>query len=519
MVYIRCKVIYRFASESLSVIFSDTFCLNGTVNGSAAQNNRGFVCSRWVDTSVIYKRNVITDLECDKVDSKKVIYRLLTILLLSILLVKPIAQKYYYNKYSIFLSGTLMFCILFFMSYFLFHHITSIRLERNNLKKNVGIIAQLIVFYSFFTLFMFWGVFGVLSGLVSNDTLDNNPEYAAYIIPTLSGSMLFLYRVLGMFENDKYIQIHQINISIFDVKRVLGDWLIGIFVLVIPIVTVASIAGNNDTLTMGTLTLGTILAFSTILVIIETVIWWCLNNPPIEYKYEEFVRNNIFFGFFTIGLISLIALIIMSFINAPAVVYQNATTLSVSVTEVNTQEIHLWVNDTAAIIPLLIVEGKERPLTGKLGYWVDENIKPYNSLNISLKVSTKPDNYPINPNVKTTPILNCEPADYDSIIIYTLYKSGHHELRSTCVFRDRATLVFKDKFFFDFNSTEKVLIHVSSTDGAIGEPVGYDIEVVTQNATLGNHIKSAIKELDDSRKAGVIFVNNDPEKRPLFANT
>ena len=109
--------------------------------------------------------------------------------------------------------------------------------------------------------------------------------------------------------------------------------------------------------------------------------------------------------------------------------------------------------------------------------------------------------------------LNCYPADYDNIIIYSLYKNGYPKFNLVCTFQDYGTMVFANKIFFNINNDNNVAIQIS-VQGATYAVTNYDIGIVTLNQTLGENIKNLMEE--DRKKANIVLINEDPMKLPPF---
>ena len=166
-----------------------------------------------------------------------------------------------------------------------------------------------------------------------------------------------------------------------------------------------------------------------------------------------------------------------------------------------------------------MADSKEYPSTERIEFLSE--LVSYKFLNKSLEVSSKSETFPLmverrgvvpnslNETIKLKNSLNCYPSDYDTLIIYALYKNGYPNFKLTCNFQDSGTMVTADKTFFNLNNKSNIAIYMHVTGTTI-TVVDYEIKIVTLNETIGKNIKNLIQE--DIKKANIVLINEDPVK-------
>ncbi len=458
---------------------------------------------------------------------------------LLLLFIPILAQKLEYNKYVILLFGILMFSSAIFFSSLVFISFKNLKFEDGKLKQNFIAVILLIFFYYFITLLISVGIFGTLSSFLSESFWKNFPEYGTFLIPTISLSMLLLYRILGLFgqevvlkparaneKNSEIIRTFNEALSPKEMRDRVRDLIVG--TLFISSIAIFFMGAGVFTFTKYVFAFNLFaLISSPIVVSIELLIRYFKNNLHNEFqldivkvkssqhpiKVKAKLHNRVASIIFTFVLITAL---IYAF--AWVVKYQNAAgsnsaVLNISVKEISINITKPSINETDAVIPLANINGEEKPLTERLDYLVNNNLASYEFLNKSLEVSTKQETYPLNTTLRFQNSLNCYPPDYDTIIIYAFYKNGYSNFRLACNYQDYGTEVFAEKFFFNLNNNDNVVIDLK-VNGATFTVIDYEIKIITLNETLGKNIKNLLEE--DRNKANITLISENPIRRPVF---
>ena len=220
---------------------------------------------------------------------------------------------------------------------------------------------------------------------------------------------------------------------------------------------------------------------------------------------------------FNVAILLVLMVLFAIFTSVTPQTCYNATVLDVNVTEISTNNTILSINETEAMVPLVIVDSKEKPLSERIEYMIENNVVSHKFLNKSLKVSTSLETYPLMMQRSRfgpdSPSLNCYPSDYDAVIFYALYVNGYSSFKVANNFQDYGTMVFADKYFFNLNYKNNVAIIMHVT-GTTLSPVDYEITIVTMNETVGNNIKETLEE--DRRKANIVVIYDDPVRFSPF---
>lgn len=472
-----------------------------------------------------------------KIDLDKIKRNIVTLIIpfsmLFILYLLIMAQNIEYNKYSILLIGILSFFMAFFVSYLLYSIFRNIRLEKGMVKQNIIQFILLVLIYYLITLYLSVMVFGTLHGFLPENVWKTFPEYEIYLIPTLSLSMLLLYRILGMFEKDIEL-LPKLTLSPKEMSDIIRDIFMGI--LVISTAIVFSIEVGVYTITKNISEFNLFALTSSLIVASIELSFWSFKNyllndiqlevtefqphPVKEKRKFQIKLENIFCehrNLFNVAIIFVLLVLFAIFTSVTPQTCYNATVLDVNVTEISTNNTILSINETDALVPLVIVNSKEKPLSERIEYMIENNVVSYQFLNKSLEVSTNSETYPLMMQRSwfgpDSPSLNCYPSDYDAVIFYALYTNGYSSFKLTNNFQDRGTVVFADKYFFNLNhkSNVAIIMHVTGTTLS---PVDYEITIVTMNETVGNSIKEILE--DDRRKANIMVIHDDPVRYSPF---
>lgn len=473
-----------------------------------------------------------------------ILVRLIFLLFVILLPFIPIlAQQIEYNKYLILLNGILIFFSGIFSVYLLYLIFINIQLEKGKIKQNIIRYVILIFIYYLITLLICVGIFSALSSLLSENLWETYPEYETYLVPTISLSMLLLCRILGFFERGidlcfPTISSKSFSISPKEMKRIISDIIIGI--LFISMISVVFIGAGISNITENIVAFNLFVFTASIIVVsVEISIWYLRNNfqdeihKRISYhthsanekgKLYNKIKNLtdkhpklVYLSFVIFIILAVILLIIIT--PKTFQICNDTTIIEVTVTEIRTNNTETSINETGAIIPLVIIENKQKPLTERIEYLGDENLISYEFLNKSLEVSTKTGIFPlmirsnkVGSNSSKTTVnlknsLNCYPQDYDATIIYALYNNGYHNFSLACSFQDYGTMVFADKIFFNLDNKNNIAIYLHIT-GTTLSATDFTITIMTLNETVGKNIKVLLEE--DRTKANIVFINEDP---------
>lgn len=490
------------------------------------------------------------------INSRNKIASLLFRLILILSIFAPIYfQKYEYNKYVILFNGILLFIVVFFLVFFIVA-LLEIKLNWGSAKQFFVSYFALVFVYFIIALSLNLGVYSTLNSFFPEAIWESYPEYGTYMIPTFSLSMVLTYRILNDYYfselahklTDSFVFPFGIEIQfpIKEMKSIMKSFIIGLL-----FISFSVIGFSETTPAIITDNLDEFIVFSFISSItvasIELLILFLKNYlPPEEIKdlaihmfhpgqtnkeYNKKLkkiapnekRKFLYICIFTIILLS-IAFVSQNSNPVTSGCY-NATVLEIDIKEIDTEIKQTSINDTSAIIPLVTIADKEKPLTNRIEDLKNNGFSNIEYSNKALDVSTGTIMYPLTLNVREKELsysnktvylytsLDAFPSDYDASIIYSFYKTGYKKCYLTSEFRDHVTMVFAKKIFFNLDEENRVavIIDVTGYTTSIGN---YDITILTSNQTIGKEIKNILEH--DQSKANVQLLDSDPINLQLF---
>ena len=331
-----------------------------------------------------------------------------------IIFVPILAQNYEYNKILTLLNGILLLFFAIFVSYLIFSTFTNIKLEKGKIKQIIFRFFVLVFLYHFITLIISIGIFGTISVFLPEKVSELFPEYEIYMVPTLSLSLLFLYRIFGLLEMELKLPLppmilsNTILISSKEMRRFLVDFIVGL--LIMSMIAMFFFGAGIYTISKYVLELNLfVLTSSFVVASIELSIWYLKNyfsdgikdirnnqalffepNEDLENKIKNFVQKIPK----SISILSLVVLFAVIILFSPSQsdnspICCNTTVLEVNISEMAIKSTKITINEKSAKIPLLLVDGKQKPLTDRTEYLINNNIFSHEFINKSLKVSTE----------------------------------------------------------------------------------------------------------------------------------
>ena len=487
------------------------------------------------------------EVEKDSLSLKNRIASLLLVTLFLLIMFMFISyQNNSYGKYPILFYSLVNFGVVVTGTY-IYLVLLELKFELKNI--NVNSFITLIIIYFMCALSLSFGAYNILNSFFSETVWETYPEYGTYMIPSFGLSMVLIYRILNSFEvsekenelpdSIEFFSGIKIPIQIKEMKSILNGFIIGTF-----FISLIAIIFSKSRISMMTVNILEsyifLLVCSTIFVLIELSILFIhayyprVSQSDLEVVNEkkndvlsEYIRKHkkVRYALYIV-LIVMFIIVLLNITNPHQMNQQlvNTTVLEINIKEIDSEVTKTCINNSAGVIPLVTINGVEKPLTERMKGLIENNLGNAEYTHRALDISTRKTTYPLkfkvsdeflssNKSIDLSNSLDLFPVDYDATIIYSLYKMGYEKCYSLNDFRDSGTIVIAHKAFFNLEDEDNIAIFINVNGGTFAVHT-YDITIITANQTMGTEIKNILEY--DNERAKINILNTDPVEYKLF---